>query len=688
MLKTLLIEIGVEELPAVPLLGELANIEKKWADVLEANALLCDFEFYYTPRRLVLWHREFKTAQDDTTEEFFGAPLAIAYKDGEPTQAALGFARKCGVAVEAIGRAEKEGREVLYYQKAIEGQPSHTLLQSMIDRWLKSLNFGKAMRWGALQESFIRPVRWVNVMMGGEHVELELFGVKSAPVTYVHRMHSFAPQAVADEKSYFDQLEEGAVTLFADKRREAILSEFERLEQTHGIAIEVDEDLLAEVVAITEHPTPLLGSFDEAFLRLPPEVIITSMKEHQRYFPVFKDGVLVNRFVVVSNALTEDFGKVVEGNERVLRPRLADALFFYENDLKKGLGTQGLEKVVFLDGLGTLRDKIDREHDVADALFEHFGERVTEGGERSYEENQELLHRAVELAKADLMSEMVYEFTELQGLMGGYYAEALGEADEVALAIREQYLPSGEDSPMPSTRLSALVALAIKLDTLLGLFSVNQTPTGSRDPFGLRRAVNGIVRIALHHNLPIVFDALAEELKPVYPAADETFVSKLAVFVQERLYSFYDVNPSIVSAVINKEANPSLNLLEIDKKIKAVDAVVRNDGFTALFSTFKRVANITKDFDVHSPLNVKTDMFEMPEERALHNAFLAVMAAEYDGYEAKLDALFGLKPQLDAFFDNVMVNAEDEAVRYNRKTLVASVYKALLEIADIKEISI
>ena len=682
MLKTLLIEIGVEELPAVPLLDELPNIEKKWAKVLEEHALLCEFEFYYTPRRLVLWHREFKTAQDDMTEELFGAPVEIAFKDGEPTKAAEGFARKCGVTLDAVGRAEKGGKEVLYYKKAIKGQPSRTLLEGMIAQWLKSLSFGKSMRWGALEESFIRPIRWVNVMMGGECVHVTLFGVESKPVTYVHRMHSFEPQLVAEEKHYFDQLKNGAVTLFAEERRRAILDAFERLEKEHGIAIEVDGELLDEVTAITEHPTPLLGSFDKTFLRLPPEVIITSMKEHQRYFPVFKDGKLINKFIVVSNALTHDFSKVVEGNERVLRPRLADALFFYDNDLKKGLSTAGLEKVIFMDGLGTLRDKIDREHDIADALFEYYGDKVTQSSERSYETNQELLQRAVELAKADLMSEMVYEFTELQGLMGHYYAQALGEEPEVALAIKEQYLPVGEDSPVPSTRLSALAALAIKLDTLLGLFSVDQIPTGSRDPFGLRRAVNGIVRIALAHGLPFYIGAMLRELGGRYEGID---FEKLEAFFLERVNQYYKVNPSIVAAVL---ASGEREVLALDAKIKAVATFVESDSFPTLFSTFKRVANITKDFDVNGPLNVKPERFEAPEETQLFDAFNTVTAATYEGYEEKLDALFGLKPQLDSFFDNVMVNAEDEAVRYNRKALVASVYKALLEIADIKEISV
>ncbi|WP_345971761.1 glycine--tRNA ligase subunit beta [Sulfurimonas diazotrophicus] len=682
MLKTLLIEIGVEELPAVPLLGELGNIEKKWAKVLEENALMCEFEFYYTPRRLVLWHREFKSAQDDTTEELFGAPVAIAFKEGKPTPAAEGFARKCGVSLDEVGRAEKGGKEVLYYKKEIKGQPSQALLEGMISQWLRSLSFGKSMRWGALEESFIRPIRWINVMMEGESVDMTLFNVKSAPVTYVHRMHSFEPQMVADEKQYFELLESGAVTLFADDRRKTILDAFEALEKEHGIAIEVDGDLLDEVIAITENPTPLLGSFDDTFLRLPPEVIITSMKEHQRYFPVFKDGKLVNQFVVVSNALTEDFSKVIEGNERVLRPRLADALFFYDNDLNKGLSTEGLEKVVFMDGLGTLRDKINREHDIADALFERYGDLVAAENSLSYEMNQELVQRAVELAKADLMSEMVYEFTELQGLMGYYYAQALGEADEVALAIKEQYLPEGEDSPVPSTRFSALVALAIKLDTLLGLFSVDQIPTGSRDPFGLRRAVNGIVRIALAHDLPFDIAATLRELGAKYEGID---FEKLESFFIERVNQYYKVNPSIVAAVL---ASGEREILSLDAKIKAVASFVESDSFSTMFSTFKRVANITKDFDVNGPLNIDLSRFEAVEEGALYKAFKAVVDAEYDSYEAELDALFGLKPQLDAFFDNVMVNAEDEAVRYNRKVLVASVYKTLLGIADIKEISI
>jgi len=685
MIQPLLIEIGVEELPAVPLLNELQNIETKWAAVLEENALLEEFEFYYTPRRLVLWHPEFKMRQDDSEEEFFGAPIAIAYKDGVPTQAAEGFARKCGVTLEEITKTEKGGKEVLYYKKSVEGQESAALIPAMIEKWIKSLNFGKSMRWGSNTESFIRPIRWVNVLLAEKEVEMELFGVPSAKKTYFHRMHSFDAQPFEGTKDYFDKLKAGSVTLFQDDRRKNILEAFATLEKENSVTVEIDDELLDEVVAITEHPTPLLGSFDEAFLRLPPEVIITSMKEHQRYFPVFKDGKLINKFVVVSNALTDDFSKVIEGNERVLRPRLADGLFFYDNDLRNGLGTDGLEKVVFMNGLGTLSDKIEREHDIADYLFELYGDAVCEENGKHYEMNQELLQRAVELAKADLMSEMVYEFTELQGLMGYYYAQALGEEPEVALAIKEQYLPDGEESEVPSTKLSAIVAMSIKLDTLLGLFSVNQIPTGSRDPFALRRAVNGLVRISKEHDLSFDINAVLHSLGSKYAEID---FDKLEAFFLERINQFYigkKVNPSIVNAVLSTGER---ELRAIDKKIEAVMTISESDEFATIFSTFKRVANITKDVDMETLPSVDESLFENDAERALYDAYKSVNESAYENYTERLDQLFSLKPHLDLFFDKVMVNADDEAVRNNRKALVGTIYKAIFDIADIKEITL
>jgi len=672
MLKPLLIEIGVEELPAVPLLKELQNIEKKYVDILQEYSLLGEFEFYYTPRRLVLWHPEFKLAQDDSTEEFFGAPVAVAYKGSEPTPAALGFAKKCGVSLEEIGRAEKNSKEVLYYKKDVKGQASQNLLNEIINKWIRCLDFGKSMRWSSNQESFIRPIRWVNVMLGDQLVDAEVFGVRSAKHTFVHRISNFESVAVDGAKEYFNTLKEGGVTLYQDQRRQDILDSFEKLEKENGVKIEVDEDLLEEVVAITENPTPLLGSFDEAFLTLPPEVIVTSMKEHQRYFPVFKEGNLINQFCVVSNALTDDFSDVIEGNEKVLRPRLADGLFFWENDLRNGLKTDGLEKVAFFKGLGSVNDKIQRESTIAQKLFKIY----TPDG------SSDELNTAISLAKADLMSEMVYEFTELQGIMGGYYALKAGHSQAIATAISEQYLPEGEDSPLPSTKLSAIVAMSLKLDTLIALFSINQIPTGSRDPFALRRAVNGIIRITNHYGFEFDIVKTMRELSTEYADFD---TEKLELFILERVKQYYKVNPSIIEAVLGSGER---ELLAIGEKIKALNNIANSGTFKEASSTFKRVANITKDIDLSTDMRVDSNLLQEDAEKHLHSQYEKVIANTYENYELELDALLGLKPDLDRFFEDVMVNAEDETIKNNRKSLVASIYKSILNIADIKEVSI
>lgn len=670
MIKPLLIEIGVEELPAIPLLKELKNIESKWLNVLERYNLVADFEFHYTPRRLVLWHREFKTSQDDTVEEFYGAPVEIAIKDGTPTPAALGFAKKCGVEFSELSRAVKGDKEVLYYSKNVVGKKSSELLCEMINSFVRDLNFGKSMRWGSNSESFIRPIRWVNVMLGDELVDVELFGVKSSSVTYLHRSISYEPQSVTIE-SYFDTLRNGGVELFSDNRKNIILNQFKLLEGEYNITIDIDEELLDEVVAITESPKALLGRFDEQFLTLPPEVIITSMKEHQRYFGVFSDGKLLNNFVVVSNAICDDYTNVIEGNERVLRPRLSDALFFYNNDIAKGLSADGLEKVIFIDGLGTMRDKIEREKAISKTL-----------AKLAYGIDSEKLERTMSLAKADLMSEMVYEFTELQGIMGYYYALAQGEDETVALAIKEQYLPTGEHSELPSTLLSAIVALSIKIDTLCGMFSIDQIPTGSRDPFALRRAVNGIIKIAQKHNIAINFSTMSNDFSTLYK---KDFKESLEKFVIERLNATYsDVNPSIINSVVSNGCE--LDMLSIDEKIRAVNNIANSSGFSDAHSTFKRVANILKD-DIKTD-SVDESLLKESAENELYNKAKTVISTKYNSVEEKLDALFALKEPLARFFDGVMVNDPDPKIANNRKALVAMIYSEIYEIADIKNISI
>ncbi len=683
MQESLLIEIGVEELPAIPLLKILPKIEESWRGILESRNLKSDFRFLYTPRRLVLQSKAFPVRQPDRVEELFGPPVEAAIQEGEPTPAGLGFARKCGVPFEKLGRAAKGKREVLYFRKEVPGVESTELLPEMIREWIFSMNFGKQMRWGNRSEEFIRPVRWLQVRLGDASVPMELFGVPSGARTFLHRMVSFDPVEFSDPSEYPRILEEGKVILEPGRRRERILADMDRIERESGLRIERDSALMDEVVAITEYPNTLLGSFDESFLELPPEVIITSMKEHQRYFPVYdSEGKLSNHFVVVSNAVTEDFSQVISGNERVLRPRLADALFFYRNDLKRGLSIEGLEKIQFIDGLGTLRDKVDRERNIALRLAGVYMDRLEEESGKSALEIEELMDRAVTLAKADLLSEMVYEFTELQGLMGYYYAKALGEDPLVCMAIKEQYRPEGEGAELPSTIFSSVLAMAIKLDTLMGLFSVGKIPTGSRDPFALRRAVNGIIRIVTAYDLSFDIPAVLELLADQYEPFD---LGKLEEFILERIYKSLQANPSIITAVL---ATGERDIPAIAKKVEALKEILERPESRELFTTFKRVANISTEVDLGGDLSVDPSLFQAEEERALWEAYRQVIAKAYPSYQKELEALFALKPRLDAFFDAVLVNAEEEELRRNRRNLVASIYRTFLHIADLKEISI
>ncbi|HFQ61428.1 MAG TPA: glycine--tRNA ligase subunit beta [Epsilonproteobacteria bacterium] len=682
MTQPLLIEIGVEELPAIPLLKIVANIEKSWKNILGEHNLDNDFEFIYTPRRLVLKHATMPTKQADASIELFGPPMVAAVKDGEPTNAALGFARKCGVDFTELGRGEKNGKEVLYFKKEEKGSDTASLLQEMLEKWIASMAFGKMMRWGARSDEFIRPIRWLQVRLGEDSVPVELFGVSSDTKTYVHRMVSYDAVEVPSIEAYDDILAQGAVMLQPKEREALILAEFESLEKTHDILIEIDRALLAEVVAITENPKALLGTFDALFLELPPEVIITSMKEHQRYFPVFENGKIANKFVVVSNAYTEDYSKVVAGNERVLKPRLADGLFFYKNDLKNGLSTDGLEKVQFIDGLGTLADKIAREKNIAMRLLGLYMEKVEAQTGKNNVELEKLMDKSVNLAKADLMSEMVYEFTELQGLMGYYYAKALGEDELVYTAIKEQYMPVGEGAELPTSIFSSIVAMSAKLDTLMGLFSVGKIPTGSKDPFALRRAVNGIVRIVTEYNLAFNIDDIVSLLKANY---DDFDTKLLTDFIIERINKSLDANPSVIAAVL---ASGERDINEIAKKVSALNNIVSSDTFKEQFSTFKRVANISKDVDLESELHIDTSLFKEDAEVTLYNAYEKVINQDYSDYKAQLEALFGLKRELDGYFDDVMVNAEDEALKNNRLNTIGSVYKTFKSIADIKEITV
>ena len=671
-MKELLLEIGVEELPAIPFLRELPNINAKWQAVLEKYNITSEFKFYYTPRRLVFFHEKFPQAQPDSVASFVGAPKQVALKDGAFTKAALSFANKCGISESELKFKEIDGKEVLYYEKEVKGEPVAKIMGDMVEEFLKSLSFGKSMRWGNGEFEFIRPIRSFLCLLGDEVIKFNKFGVESGNSTYPHRSISYDKIKISNIKEYFEGLKSRGVVLEANEREKIILDEFEKISQKSGLKIEIDKDLLAEVVAITEYPTALLGSFEEEFLEVPSEVIITSMKENQRYFPVFKDDKLANGFVVVSNAITQDYSLIIKGNEKVLRARLSDAMFFWQSDLKAEFSPEKLKNITYLKELGSIYEKELRELKVAKKLASNYDELLKkEAGEYGAK-----LERAVMLSKADLTTQMVYEFTELQGIMGAYYAKAKNEDENVVLAIKEQYLPDGEEAQCPSKVFSSVVALSNKLDTLMGLFSIGKIPSGTKDPYALRRAANGVIKIVLAHNLKFNVKEILEDIAKDYKKFD---VEVLINFILDRLYTFFDANASIVKACIKSGEK---DILELTKMIEALAKISSEPNFRENFSTFKRLANIIKD-DKFS--KVDESLFEIDAEKALNDAFKAVDKSL--AYEPRLKALFALKPQIDEFFDKVMINVENEKVRNNRVAIIGQIYSEILKVADIKEIS-
>ncbi len=678
----LLIEVGIEELPAIPFLKELPNISTKWSAILKKYRLEAHFELFYTPRRIVLLAPMFPKQQPPLKESLFGPPLEIAFKEGKPTKAAESFAQKCGVQIDELGRANKEGKEVLFLERTLSGESSAKLLGAMIEEFISSLNFGKSMRWGSLSESFIRPIRWLGIVHGEQLIKAQVRGVKSVKRTFVHRADDFAAREYEDIPSFLALLAQNGVILDQKERREKILREIRAIEQSEGICVELDEELLNEVVAITEYPTALLGHFDERFLALPPEVIITSMKENQRYFATHKANALYHGFVVVSNARSENSALIIKGNEKVLRARLTDALFFYQNDLKSGFVPERLAEVTFVEGLGNMAQKSEREREIALILFELYAKQLSVQTQKSTDALKGFVSRAAELAKADLMSESVYEFTELQGVIGYHLAKALGENALICEALREQYLPKGEESELPASLFSSILALAYRLDNLMGLFSLGKIPSGSKDPFALRRAASGLLRIVWQQGIAFNLEEILRRISPLYRPFEHT---KLKDFIIERIESLLVVNKSFVRAVI---AGGESDLLAVREKIEALNELLNSDEGKVLSSTFKRVANIIKGMDMAHVGEVRSELLCTPQERTLYEALKGLSKGEYKSAREELSALLDLRKPLNEFFENVLVNAEDPALKGNRQRLIAQIYQAFLRIADIKEISL
>ncbi|UOS16244.1 glycine--tRNA ligase subunit beta [Helicobacter pylori] len=695
----LLVEILVEEMPAQALLNEYKEMPKKLHALFQKRALeVGNIEIFYTPRRLCLLVKDFPLLTQETKEEFFGPPVKIACNHQDKTQGlnalGLGFYQKLGLKDhQHFQTVFKNNKEVLYHAKIHEKEPTKDLIMPIVLEFLEGLNFGKSMRWGNVEKSFIRPIHNICVLFNGENfndIEVKEYGFKTKQATKAHRQESFDFIQVDSPKAYFEVLEKKHVILDPKKREAKILKEIKELETKHRIIVEIDRDLLDEVVAITEYPSVLLGEFDKAFLKLPSEIIITSMKENQRYFATFnqksqESPTLHNGFIVVSNAISKDKQKIIAGNQKVLKARLSDAVFFYENDLKKPLDNTPLESVVFVQGLGTLKDKMEREAIIAQYLTQKYASSLNMPLEKALE----LVSRAVRIAKADLLSEVVYEFSELQGIMGYYYALKQNENELVALSVKEQYLPASENAPLPSSVFSAIVALSLKLDSLFSLFSVGKIPSGSKDPFALRRLSFGLLKIVAHYGLG--FDLKADlknlfEKVGVYQSFDLEVLEK---FLLERFNNLIDCNPSIIRSVLNTNERDIVKIIQKVKALKRfLDDPKNAQKKELLFSAFKRLANINKDRNPNESSEFSISLFKELQEHALFEAFNAIKTSTFESLDSKIEAYFGLHAPLEEYFKSVLVMDKDIEIQKNRKNFLWGVYQSFLEIGDIKEIAI
>lgn len=695
----LLVEILVEELPAQALLNEYKEMPKKLQALFQKRALeVGNIEIFYTPRRLCLLVKDFPLLTQETKEEFFGPPVKIACNHQDKTQGlnelGLGFYQKLGLKDhQHFQTAFKNNKEVLYHAKIHAKEPTKDLIMPIVLEFLEGLNFGKSMRWGSVEKSFIRPIHNICVLFNGENfndIEVKEYGFKTKQATKAHRQEGFDFIQVDNPKAYFEVLEKNHVILDPKKREARILQEIKELETKHRIIVEIDRDLLDEVVAITEYPSALLGEFDKAFLKLPSEIITTSMKENQRYFAAFnqksqESPTLHNGFIVVSNAINKDKQKIIAGNQKVLKARLSDAVFFYENDLKKPLDNAPLESVVFVQGLGTLKDKMEREAIIAQYLTQKYAPSLNMPLEKALE----LVGRAVRIAKADLLSEVVYEFSELQGIMGYYYALKQNENELVALSVKEQYLPASENAPLPSSVFSAIVALSLKLDSLFSLFSVGKIPSGSKDPFALRRLSFGLLKIVAHYGLG--FDLKADlknlfEKVGVYQSFDLEVLEK---FLLERFNNLIDCNPSIIRSVLNTNERDIVKIIQKVKALKRfLDDPKNAQKKELLFSAFKRLANINKDRNPNESSEFSISLFKELQEHALFEAFNAIKTSAFESLDSKIEAYFGLHAPLEEYFKSVLVMDKDIEIQKNRKNFLWGVYQSFLEIGDIKEIAI
>ncbi|MBI5013908.1 MAG: glycine--tRNA ligase subunit beta [Deltaproteobacteria bacterium] len=682
-----LLEVGTEEIPAgflSPALGALASLAREG---LEARRLAFgEVVTAGTPRRLVLLVRGLAKTQPDAVEEKVGPPASAAFdKDGNPTKAAEGFARTNGVAVADLLRIDTGKGLYLAVRKEVQGRPAAEVLSGLLPAWLAKVPFRKSMRWGSLDTAFARPVHWIVALLGGEVVPFEFANIASGRASRGHRFHAPEPFDVMDADDYLHKIREAHVVVDPAERRRAIAEQVAFAASSVGGTAIPDEELLDTVTYLVEDPVAVVGSFEPRYLELPRELLILTMKTHQKYFAVVNAaGTLVNHFVTISNTRARDLGVVAKGNERVLRARLADARFFFEEDQKKSLEAhaEGLKTVVFQAKLGTSHEKVERFRAVAKRI-----------GEALCPDRLAFVDRIALLCKADLVSLMVGEFPELQGVIGREYAFRGGEDPAVARGIQEHYWPVQAGSAVPSTPEARAVSMADKLDTLCGCFGVGLIPSGTADPYALRRQTLAILRILLEGGYRLrlgwlVEAALAELAGKLTRPADDVKADVLAFF-RGRLEGLLDqagLSADLVAAVLDVGFD---DVVDARSRIQALEAARRGGDLTPLAETFKRVANILKGQATGA---VAPEVFADPAEADLWRVFGEVRraldaAAGRGDYAAFLREAARLKGAVDAFFDAVLVMAEDPAVRDNRLALLGAVADQLRALADFARIA-
>ncbi|MBT8767343.1 glycine--tRNA ligase subunit beta [Metapseudomonas boanensis] len=671
-----LVELGTEELPpkALKSLGDafLAGIEQ---GLKSAGLGYTKAQVYAAPRRLAVLIEQLATQQPDRSVNLDGPPVQAAFDaEGKPTQAALGFARKCGVDLELI---DKSGPK-LKFSQSIPGQPAAGLLPGIVESSLAALPIPKRMRWAARREEFVRPTQWLVMLFGEEVVDCVILAQKAGRESRGHRFHNPDNIRISKPSTYLEDLRAAHVLADFAERREIIAKRVAELAaEQKGTAV-VPADLLDEVTALVEWPVPLVCSFEERFLAVPQEALISTMQDNQKYFCLLDaQGKLLPRFITVANVESKDSMQIISGNEKVVRPRLTDAEFFFKQDKKQKLESfnERLKNVVFQAQLGTVYEKAERVSRLAGFVAEQIGADPIRAA------------RAGLLAKCDLATEMVGEFPEMQGIAGYYYALNDGEPEDVAHALNEQYMPRGAGAELPQTLTGAAVAVADKLDTLVGIFGIGMLPTGSKDPFALRRQALGVLRILIEKQLGLDLAAAVAFAVDLYGAKvkAEGLADQVLEFVFDRLRARYEDEGVDVAVYLAVRAVQPVSALDFDQRVQAVQAFRALAEAAALAAANKRVSNLLSKADGSVPAAVDSALLQEPAEQALAKAVAeAEQALAVAGsYRETLERLASLREPVDSFFEAVLVNAEDAAVRSNRYALLAKLRGLFLGVADI-----